>query len=220
MFAADRTRHANLQLALLGLMAIIGGLFGAPSVWAGQPDTVDPALMQPALNPSFGPWECWRADARIICEGSRTDTYAGLEVDFLSCAAGPIYSQGTITSTARRVGDADGRALETSFRDRYEEYFSSDPGGADPRLRSIGRLQHSFSYGVPGDPSTVSETLAGMAISVTGPGFGVVLHDVGTVAWDSNGELIRLGGVHPPAFSPEEWQATHDRICSVFESGY
>jgi hypothetical protein len=194
-------------------------LFSVPSVSAGQPDSVDPALMQPALNPTFAPWTCWRADDRIICEGSKTETYAGLEVDFLSCAAGPIYSQGTFTSTARRVGDAEGRALETSFRDRYEEYFSADSGGADPKLRSIGRLQHSFSYGVPGDPSTVSETLAGMAISVTGPGFGVVMHDVGTVAWDSNGELIRFGGVHPPAFSPEEWEETHDRICAVFEPG-
>jgi hypothetical protein len=216
MSATFDRKDPRSRLTLTLVTIAFAALFGVPSASAGSLDTVDPALMQPALNPSFAPWTCWRADSRIVCEGSATATYAGLEVDFLSCPAGPIYSQGSITSTARRVGDANGLALETAFRDRYEEYFSTNSGGADPRLRSIGRLQHTFSYGAPGDASTVSETLAGMAINVTGPGFGVVLHDVGTVAWDSNGELIRIGGIHPPAFSPEEWQETHDRICSVF----
>jgi hypothetical protein len=215
MSAPNNQRHPNLRRALIGLPIVIAGLFSVPSVSAGQPDSVDPARMQPALNPAFAPWTCWRADDRIICEGSKTETYASLQVDFLSCAAGPIYSQGTFTSTARRVGDAEGRALETSFRDRYDEYFITDSGGADPQLRSIGRLQHSFSYGVPGDPSTVSETLAGMAISVTGPGFGVVMHEVGTVAWDNNGDLVRFGGVHPFAVSSEQWEETHDRICAA-----
>lgn len=212
-----RSRVHRLLLALT-VAAMSGGSFGAASAWAGQRDLVDPALMVPPLNPSFAPWTCWRAGDSITCEGSKAETYTGLEVDFLSCAAGPVYSQGTVTSTARRVGDAEGRALETAFRDRYEETFSSDPTGSGPTLRSIGRLQHTFSYRVAGDPSTVSETLAGMGISVTGPGFGVVLHDVGTVAFDSEGELIRFGGIHPPAFSDEEWQSAHDRICSFFES--
>lgn len=212
-----RPRTTARRLALMVLVTAVVGLLAVPAASAGQGDSVDPALMQPALNPSFAPWTCWRAGEQIICEGSKTFSYEGLEVDFLSCPSGPIYSAGTATSTARRVGDAEGRALTTAFRDRYEEYFSSDPAGADRRLRSIGRLQHTFSYGVAGDASTVSETLAGVGISVTGPGFGVVLHDVGTVAWDGAGELTRFGGVHPPAFSPEEWQAAHDRLCSAFE---
>lgn len=218
MFAPPRNHPAGLRLSLLCLMTAIGSLVAVPSVLAGRTDGVDPALMQPPLDPSFAPWECWRAADTIICGGSKSESYEGLEVDFLSCGAGPIYSEGIVTSTARRVGDAEGRALETSFRDRYEETFSSNPDGSNPLLRSIGRLQHDFTYGIAGDPSTVSETLAGMGISVTGPGFGVVMHDVGTVAWDGNGELLRFGGVHPPAFSEEEWQETHDRICSVFES--
>lgn len=218
MFATHQKPRADRLLLTIAVAAVIGGSLGAGSARAGRPDLVDPALMAPQLNPSFAPWTCWRAGDRITCEGSKTETYTGLEVDFLSCSAGPIYSQGTFTSTARRVGDAEGRALETSFRDRYEETFSSDPTGVAPTLRSIGRLQHTFSYGVAGDASTVSETLAGVGISVTGPGFGVFLHDVGTVAWDSGGEVLRFGGIHPPAFSQEEWQAAHDRICSFFES--
>ena len=34
------------------------------SVAAEQPHQVDPALMQPALNPTFAPWDCWRNGAR------------------------------------------------------------------------------------------------------------------------------------------------------------
>jgi hypothetical protein len=199
---------------MVGVLAFVAGFVAAPVARAGQTDTIDPAVMQPALNPEFAPWTCWRADSKIICEGSKTWTYGGLEVDFLSCPTGPIYSEGTASSTARRVGDANGRALETTFRDRYEETFSAE--GTDVTLRSIGRLQVNLSYGIAGDPATVAATLAGMAISVTGPGFGAVMHDVGTVAWDSEGALLRFGGVHPPAFSAEEWQETHDRICSAF----
>lgn len=217
------TRHVIRRSVLLRSALVIGfvvsGVSSVPTAFAGRPDTVDPNLMEPALNPSFAPWTCWRAGATIVCEGSKTETYTGLEVDFLACEGGPIYSAGTLTSTARRIGDPTGQALETAFRDRYVETFSANASGEDARLRSIGRLQHTFSYGVAGDPSTVSETLAGIGISVTGPGFGVVLHDVGTAAWDSEGGLLRLGGIHPPTFSEEEWQATHDRICSVFEPG-
>ena len=132
MFAPHRNHSAGLGLSLICLMAAIGGLVAVPSVLAGRTDSVDPALMQPPLNPSFAPWDCWRAAETIICEGSKSETYDGLEVDFLSCAAGPIYSEGIVTSTARRVGDAEGRALETSFRDRYEETFSSSADGSDP----------------------------------------------------------------------------------------
>jgi hypothetical protein len=205
------------QLVIVFAVAV-AAMAGPQAAVAGKGDAVDPALMQPSLNPTFAPWECWRAGAQIVCEGTKTESYTGLPVDFLACDVGPIYSSGTFTATARRIGDLDGRALQTAFRDRYVEYFSTDPGGANPRLRSIGRLQHTFEYGVPGDGSTVSETLSGLQISVTGPGVGVVFHDVGTLAFDSEGNLIRTGGVHP-WFDPDEWAETHDRICAAFEPG-
>lgn len=207
-----------VRIGTLIAMAVLV-VAGAPPALAGRTDTVSPSLMQPPLNPTFAPWECWRAGHQIVCEGSKTETYTGWEVDFLACDVGTIYATGTFTATARRVGDAEGRALRTAFRDRYVEYFGTDPSGADPVLRSIGRSQHAFVYGVPGDTSSVSEILSGLQISVTGPGVGVVLHDVGTVAWDHEGELIRFGGVHPPAFSPDEWEAVHAEICAAFEPG-
>lgn len=219
MFSTHGPRRASVRVALLGSLAIVGVLVATPSVLAGRPDRVDPTIMQPPLSPEFAPWTCWLSAGHTICEGSKAESYAGLEVDFLACEVGPISSEGTFSSVARRTGDANGRALETSFRDRYEETFSIDSDGSGPTLRSIGRLQHTFSYGVAGDPSTVSETIAGMGISLTGPGFGVVLHDVGTIAWDSGGELRRIGGIHPPLFDEQEWQATHDRICAYFEPG-
>ena len=51
------------------------------SASAGQPDTVDPALMQPALNPTFAPWRLlanrhrhrlrWSAPAHVGCARER-----------------------------------------------------------------------------------------------------------------------------------------------------
>jgi hypothetical protein len=135
-------------------------------------------------------------------------------VDFLACDAAPVYSSGTYTSVARRVGDADGRALITTFRDSYVEWFSADPEGSGPQLRSTGKLKRVFEYGVAGDPSTVSESMIGVEIRVTGQGVGVVMRDVGVRTWDSEGNLVKSAGSH---ITFESFGESHAKICSVFE---
>jgi len=200
-------RHVLLVITIVGL-----ALSGPQAAFAGKTSTVDPALMQPPLNPTFAPWDCWRAGDRIICEGAMTETYAGLEVDFLACDAGPAYSAGTVTSVARRVGDVDGRALITTFRDSYVEWFTADPGGSGPRLRSAGNVRHIFEYAVAGDPSTVSVSTIGVEIRVTGQGVGLLMHDVGVRTWDSDGNLLKAAGSH---ISFESFMESHSRICSA-----
>jgi hypothetical protein len=200
------------RVAALLAVCVLG--LGVPTtVFAGNPDKVDPALMQPALNPAFAPWDCWRTGDRIVCEGSITDSYEGLEVDFLACEPGPIYSAGTYTSIARRIADADGNALKTTFRDSYVEWFTEDPEGSGLALRSTGHRKQLFEYSVAGDPSTITLSTIGVEIRVTGPGFGVPLHDVGVRTWDSEGNLLKSAGSH---ITEESFAESHARICNAF----
>jgi len=188
---------------------------GAPiTAMAGQPNKVDPAVMEPALNPAFAPWDCWRIANGIICEAAVSGSYSGLEVDFLACDAGPVYSAGSFTSTARRVGDGQGRALKTTFRESYLEWFTADPDGSGLALKSTGHRHNVFAYAVAGDPSTATLSTIGVEIRVTGPGLGVLLQDVGYRTWDSEGNLVKLAGSHITA---ESFSDSHDEICTAFE---
>ena len=200
---------------LLVMVATCALALGAPiTALAGQPNKVDPALMEPALNPAFAPWDCWRTANSIICEAAVSESYSGLEVDFLACDVGQIYSAGTFASTARRVGDAQGRALKTTFRESYLEWFTADPDGSGLALRSTGQRHNLFEYSVAGDPSTATLSTIGVEIRVTGPGLGVLLQDVGYRTWDSEGQLLKFAGSHITA---ESFAESHDRICGAFE---
>jgi len=200
---------------VLFLMTIVAlALSGPQAAFAGKTSTVDPALMQPPLNPTFAPWECWRAGDSIICEGSDTGTYNGLEVDFLACDGGPVFSAGTYSASARRVGDADGLALTTTFRDSYVEWFSANPDGSGIRLRSTGQRKNVFTYSDPGNPETVSLSTIGVDIRVTGPGLGVLMQDVGHTTWNSDGNLVKSAGSH---ITEESFAESHAKICEALD---
>jgi hypothetical protein len=135
---------------------------------------------------------------------------------FLSCAVGSVYVSGTYTSIARRIGDAEGRALRTTFRDHYIETFSLSPDGSGPTLRSFGRSNKVFVYAIPGDVGSRTETVSGLEARVTSPGLGVLLIDVGVKSWDSEGNLLKAGGLH--AFLDDDaFEAAAARICAAFD---
>lgn len=197
---------------VLVLIAICGLVLGGPgAVAAGKTHTVDPAGMQPPLNPAFD-WECWQAGNRIVCEHSRTESYESLEVDFLACDGGPVFSRGTYSVHARRVSDSGGLALTTTYRDSYVEWFSADAEGSGLRLRSTGQRKNVFTYANAGDPETVSLSTIGVDIRVTGPGFGVLMQDVGHRTWDSDGNLVKSAGSH---VTDESFAESHAKICAA-----
>jgi hypothetical protein len=191
------------------------GLGGPSAVVAGKTHAIDPAGMQPALNPAFD-WDCWQTGAGIICEAAGSESYEGLVVDFLACEGGPVYSGGTYSVSARRVGNADGLALTTTFRDSYVEWFSADPEGSGLRLRSTGHRKNVFTYAVAGDPDTVSLSTIGVVIRVTGPGLGVLMQDVGHMTWDSDGNLVKSAGSH---ITEDSFAESHAMICNALNLG-
>jgi len=203
----------KLVLVLIAICAL--GLGGPGAVVAGKTHTVDPAGMQPALNPAFD-WDCWQTGGGTVCEASRSESYEGLEVDFLACAGGPVFSSGTYSVDARRVGDADGLALSTTFRDSYVEWFTADPDGYGLRLRSTGQRKTVFTYADAGDPDTVSLSIIGVDIRVAGPGLGVLMKDVGHWTWDSDGNVVKSAGSH---ITEESFAESHTMICNALNLG-
>ena len=88
----------DLKRTVIVALGMLLAMLVPASVAAGQPDQVDPALMQPALNPTFAPWDCWRHGTGIVCDGHRSDSWTN-EVTFLECGGRPVYSTGTDVRT-------------------------------------------------------------------------------------------------------------------------
>ena len=179
---------------------------------AGRGDSVDPALMQPALNASFAPWECWRTGSGIVCDGARTTSVERVETG-LVCDGQMVYTSETDTRWQRRYGDANGLALKTTQHVDIRGILSLSPDMSGPTLRGAGHFQEHFEYLVPGDISTRTDKYSGLDVRVTGPGVGLVLHDVGVKVFDIDDNLLFAGGPHPVV---EDFEAAFASICDAF----
>jgi hypothetical protein len=173
--------------ALLTLITAVGAS-------AGQPDTVDPALMSPPLNPSFT-WECWRAGDRIICDGERTTTYEAQEAP-IPCDDGWVYATGIARDSLRRVGDAEGRALTTLGTTRIDDSLSLTPAFDGVVASAHSSWTDLYDYQVPGDLASRTVTRRGVELILTIPGEGNLVLDAGIKAWDIDDNLLFARGPH------------------------
>jgi hypothetical protein len=179
---------------------------------AGQPDSVDPAIMQPALNATFGPFDCWRTGAGIVCDGARTLAWEGAETGF-ECAGRPVYSTGTDERTQRRFGDEAGLALRTNQHVDIRETLSLTTDGSGPTLQGIAHFEERFVYVVPGDLSSRTDTYTGIDVTVTGAGVGLVIHDVGIKSFDIDDNVLLARGPHPIL---EDFDGAFATLCDAF----
>jgi len=175
------------------LAALLMFMSSASLVSAGKPDTVDPALMTPPLNPTFT-WECWRTGTGIVCDGERTLSYTAVEA--LPCDDGWIYITGTDSRTLRRVGDADGRALYTLEKVRITDQLSRSPTFDGIVVDARASWTDRYEYHVPGELSSRTVTRRGIDVLLTIPGYGVVVQEVGISSWDIEGNLLFAHGPH------------------------
>ena len=186
-------RRGRLASALILACAL--ALTGIGDVSAGRSDSVDPALMTPALNPSFD-WECWRAADRIICEGTAIESWSGVEI--APCSdGGALYSSGFDSRRIRRVSDSEGRALSSQLFVQAREVTSRSADMSGLLARGMAQFSVSFDWAVPGDLSSRTSILHGVDISVTVPGHGMLLHQVGVISYDFEDNLLFARGVHP-----------------------
>ena len=132
----------------MAILVSVLALLMPTSASAGQRDSVDPAIMQPALNPSFAPWDCWRTGTGIVCDGARALAWEGAETGFV-CEGRPVYSTGTDERTLRRFGDENGLALQTNGHVYIRETLSLTPDGSGPTLQGIGQFTITSSTPSP-----------------------------------------------------------------------
>jgi len=202
-----------MKRTLIGL-AVLALAFSAPAgVAAGRGESVDPALMQPPLNESFGPWECWRTGTGITCEGHRTLTAVG-EESFWACDGQPVYTNEVNERWQRRYGDENGLALKTIQHVNTKGVLGLEPDLSGPNLNTVGYFQETFEYAVPGDLSTRTDRYTGLDVFIIGPGVGLVVHDVGIKTYDIDDNLLFAKGPHPVA---EDFEAAFAGVCPALK---
>ncbi len=203
-----------MKRTILGI-AVLALALGAPAgVAAGRGESVDPALMQPPLNATFGPWECWRTGDGITCEGRRTLTAVGLETFFV-CDGRPVYTNEVDTRTQRRYGDANGLALKTVAHVDIRGIIGFEPDLSGPNLAGRGIFQETYYYIVPGDLSSRTDRYTGLDVKITGPGVGLVVHDVGVKTFDIDDNVLFMQGPHPVV---EDFDAAFAGVCPALEA--
>ena len=201
-----------MKRSMVPLAILLLALTAPAGVTAGRPTSVDPALMQPPLNASFGPWECWRTGTGITCEGSRTLTAVGAEVG-LVCDGRMVYTNEIDQRTQRRYGDSEGRALRTVQHVDVRGTLGLSPDLSGYTLQGAGHFQETFEYLIPGDLSSRTDRYTGLDVRVTGPGVGLVVHDVGVKIFDIDDNLLFAHGPHPVV---EDFEAAFSGICDAF----
>ena len=202
-----------MKRAILATAAVAMALIIPSGVAAGTPDTVDPALMRPTLNATFAPWSCWRTGTGIVCDGQRLLAWVAVE-NGLVCDGRPVYSTGSDTRTQRRYGDANGLALRTMQHVLGRETLSLTPDFSGPTLAAAGAFEEVFEYGVPGDISTPrTDRYTGMDVRITGPGVGLVLHDIGIKTFDIDDNVLFAHGPHPVV---EDFDGAFAKVCDAF----
>jgi hypothetical protein len=196
-------------IVALGCAAV---LLAPANAIAGRGDSVDPALMQPALNPAFAPWDCWRAGDGITCEGEGGDAWTNREWDLVRCDGHPVYSTGTEERVLVRHGDENGLALWGHAHVDISEILSLHPDGSGPTLKAGGTWEQHFDYGTPGDFSTRIQRDTGLNIRISAPGVGTVLQNIGIESWDADGNYLFHNGSLLP-----DYEAAFLQVCDAFE---
>ena len=180
--------------ALAGAVVTASLVVAAPPAVSKSPNTVDPATMEPGLNPQFAPWTCFEAGQGITCQGSFEDDYSfriGLQ-----CDGRDVWLSGTSREFMTRWHTADGLATRTIVHLDYpEDVFSFSPTGEGPGLVVSGHWNRHYTYPDPGDPTTRVLTERGQ-IYLGKDGRSVVLRDVGTVEFDPGQDYESVASMH------------------------
>jgi hypothetical protein len=154
---------------------------------------VHPAAAQ-GLNPPPPPGaNCHTTGQGTICHGSVTGSDVNSDTG-LSCGSFQVLENATFTDTFTLFYDQAGNVTQAVFHIRIVGTLSNSLTGTSVPEEAHYNVTDTFA--TPGDFSTITATYTGQVFTVTLPGSGLILHDVGTVVFAPDGTITFEGGPH------------------------
>ena len=183
--------HHNLAWHHLTALAagVLGALALAPTAFAGQPPRDD-------LNPPPPDiYTCQATADQTICRATVHEREDPVVTD-VDCPGFAIVDQGDVENKLVRRYDADGNWIKRVRRERWTNAFWSNPLNGN----TIPYTQRGITtdvLGVPGDDSTITETLVGENVYTDPVTHKKVLASVGRTVWAPDGTLEFYAGQQP-----------------------
>ena len=120
----------------MAILVSVLALLMPTSASAGQPDSVDPAIMQPALNPSFAPWDCWRTGTgiRLRCGPQHSPGRVPRRASYVK--EGPSIRRARTSEPNDGSATKQVSALKTNVHAYIRETLSLTADGSGPTLRA------------------------------------------------------------------------------------
>lgn len=161
---------------------------------------VHPAAAQ-ELNPPPPPEAtCLTTGQGTICQGSLTGTDVNLDIG-VSCGSFQVLQNGTFPVRFTLFYNQAGNGTQAVFHVREVGTLSNSVTGQSAPFEAAAT--ETLTFATPGDFSTVTATYTGQVYTVTLPGSGLILHDVGRVVFAPDGTITFEGGPH---------QLLHDQV--------
>jgi hypothetical protein len=154
---------------------------------------VHPAAAQ-GLTPAPPPFAtCQTTGQGTICQGSVTFSEVNTDIG-VSCGSFQVLQSGTITNRFTLFYNQAGNGTQAVFHVREVGTLSNSVTGLSVPFHEA--VTETLTFATPGDLSTVTATYTGQVYTVTLPGSGLILHDVGRVVFAPDGTITFEGGPH------------------------
>ena len=173
------------------------GLWALAIAAAGLIAAAAPAAAATSLNPAPPSWyTCKPTGSGTICHGTMSlEHFAGFDG---TCPQGfNILENGYKDETGTRYYDRDGNLTRRVLHDIYpvgnplNVLYNSQTGTSVPYRTDVTETD---DLAVPGDFSSATSRFTGNGYTVTLPGGGLLVHDVGQFAFAPDGSILEDHG--------------------------
>jgi hypothetical protein len=146
--------------------------------------------------PPLSWYDCQTTGNGTVCHGKQDFSHTG-GFDG-SCPQGfDILDNGAEHETGHRYYDRNGFLIKRVLHDVYpvgdpmNVFVNSVTGKTVPYRADV---IESDAFGVPGDFNSITATITGNLYTATQPGSGLLVHDVGTITFAPNGDVLQDHG--------------------------